>query len=150
MLGAGAFMMLFGATSSAAIGITVQAITGLFAGADYAAGIKLLASWFEPRELGMVMGVFTTATSLGAVIANAIVPSVIEKSGWQTSYHAFGLLSIVVADCATSSSSRALWRPNSSLRDRAGSRRCGRWLATGNSCCSRSRDSAVSGGPTDS
>jgi sugar phosphate permease len=80
MLGADAFMLLFGATTSAALGITVQAIIGLFAGADYVAGIKLLASWFEPRELGMVMGVFTTATSLGTVIANAIVPSLIEKS----------------------------------------------------------------------
>jgi nitrate/nitrite transporter NarK len=97
MLGAGVFMMVFGSTTSAALGITVQAIVGLFAGADYAAGIKLLASWFEPRELGMVMGVFTTATSLGTVIANAVVPTVIQKSGWETSYHVFGFISILVA-----------------------------------------------------
>ncbi|GAB3004226.1 MFS transporter [Amycolatopsis acidiphila] len=96
LVGAGAFMMVFGATTSAAIGIAVQAVVGLFAGADYSAGVKLLASWFRPDQLGLVMGVFTAATSLGTVIANAVVPSLIEKSGWHTSYHLFGLISIVV------------------------------------------------------
>jgi nitrate/nitrite transporter NarK len=97
MAGAGAFMMVFGSTTSATVGIAVQGLVGLFAGADYSAGVKLLASWFQPRELGMVMGVFTAATSLGTVIANAVVPTLIEHSGWQTSYHTFGAISIVVA-----------------------------------------------------
>lgn len=95
LVGAGAFMMIFGSTTSAALGITVQAVVGLFAGADYSAGIKLIASWFEPRQLGLAMGVFTSATSLGTVIANAAVPAIISASGWGTSYHVFGAVSIL-------------------------------------------------------
>lgn len=97
LLGAGAFMTVFGSTTSATVGIAVQAVIGLFAGAEYSAGVTLLASWFEPRELGLVMGIYTTATSLGTMIANGIVPWLITQSGWETSYHLFGVISIVVA-----------------------------------------------------
>jgi sugar phosphate permease len=94
---AGAFMMVFGSTTSAAMGIAVQAIVGLFAGADYSAGVKLISSWFPPEKLGLAMGIFTSATSLGTAIANAVVPSLIASAGWQASYHLFGALSMVTA-----------------------------------------------------
>ncbi|WP_245813910.1 MFS transporter [Rhodococcus marinonascens] len=97
LVGAGLFMMVFGSTTSAAVGIGVQAIVGFFAGADYAAGIKLLASWFKPHELGKVMGLFTSATSLGTVIANTLVPWMINHYSWNASYHLFGAISIATA-----------------------------------------------------
>ena len=97
LLGAGAFMTLFGSTDSAALGIAVQALVGLFAGADYSAGIRLITSWFKPSELGLPMGIFTTATSLGTAIANAVVPALIAWHGWETSYHLFGVISMVLA-----------------------------------------------------
>jgi nitrate/nitrite transporter NarK len=75
----------------------VQALVGLFAGADYSAGIRLITSWFKPGELGLPMGIFTTATSLGTAIANAVVPALIARSGWETSYHLFGVISMVLA-----------------------------------------------------
>ncbi len=90
-------MMIFGSTTSAVIGIGVQAVVGFFAGADYAAGVKLLASWFQPKELGKVMGLFTSATSLGTVIANTAVPWMINHYSWHASYHLFGAISIVTA-----------------------------------------------------
>ncbi|MEV8614139.1 MFS transporter [Amycolatopsis sp. NPDC051373] len=94
LFGAGVLMMVFGSTTSAVLGITVQALVGLFAGADYAAGIRLVTTWFRPNELGLVIGVFLTATSIGLGIANAIVPSLIAWHGWETSYHLFGGISI--------------------------------------------------------
>ncbi|MDQ0383031.1 MFS transporter [Amycolatopsis thermophila] len=94
LFGAGVLMVVFGSTSSAAVGIAVQALVGLFAGADYAAGIRLITSWFRPNELGLVMGVFLTATSIGLGIANAVVPSLIAWHSWETSYHLFGAISI--------------------------------------------------------
>ncbi|MFD7444426.1 nitrate/nitrite transporter [Streptomyces sp. NPDC059909] len=97
LAGAGVFMSVFGSTTSATVGITVQAVVGLFAGADYAAGVRLISSWFPSSKLGMPMGVFTTATSLGTAIANAVVPTLIAWHGWGTSYHIFGIISIVVA-----------------------------------------------------
>jgi sugar phosphate permease len=95
LIGAGIFMMIFGSTTSATIGIAVQAAVGLFAGADYAAGVKLITSWFRPDELGKAMGIFLSATSIGVVIANSTVPMLIEHFHWTTSYHAFGALSVV-------------------------------------------------------
>lgn len=94
LFGAGALMMVFGSASSATVGIIIQALVGLFAGADYAAGIRLITTWFRPHELGLVMGIFLTATSVGVGVANAVVPSLIAWHGWETSYHLFGAISI--------------------------------------------------------
>ncbi|GGI94098.1 hypothetical protein GCM10011581_34010 [Saccharopolyspora subtropica] len=94
---AGGFMVLFGETDSVALGIAFQAGVGVFAGCDYSAGVKLISRWFPAEDRGFAMGVFMTATSLGTVIANAIVPGLIEASGWRTSYHVFGVASMVVA-----------------------------------------------------
>lgn len=97
LFGAGAFMTLFGSTTSATVGIAVQALVGLFAGADYSAGIRLVASWFPSTQLGLPMGIFVTATSLGTAIANSVVPAMIAWHGWGTSYHFFGVVSMVLA-----------------------------------------------------
>jgi MFS transporter, ACS family, glucarate transporter len=97
LFGAGAFMTVFGSTTSATVGIAVQALVGLFAGADYSAGIRLVASWFPASQLGLPMGIFVTATSLGTAIANSVVPAMIAWHGWGTSYHVFGVLSMVLA-----------------------------------------------------
>lgn len=94
LIGAGVFMFVFGSTRSAMLGIAVQGVVGLFAGAEYSAGIKLLASWFRPKELGKVMGVYTSATALGVFIANTIVPRLIDAYNWTAAYHAFGTISI--------------------------------------------------------
>jgi sugar phosphate permease len=96
LIGAGIFMFAFGSTTSAAVGISVQGLIGLFAGAEYSAGIKLLASWFRQKELGKVMGVYTSATALGVLIANTAVPRIIKHFDWTMSYHVFGGISIVV------------------------------------------------------
>ncbi|MGO1885719.1 MAG: MFS transporter, partial [Citricoccus sp.] len=39
---------------------------------------------------------FMTATSLGLVIANAVVPSLIQDASWRASYHLFGYISIAL------------------------------------------------------
>ncbi|HET9254579.1 MAG TPA: MFS transporter [Pseudonocardiaceae bacterium] len=95
--GAGLFMVLFGSASSIPAGIALQGAVGLFAGVDFAAGIKLITSWFARGLQGFAFGVFMTATSLGTVIANAVVPSLIRVSGWQVSYRVFGGMTLLVA-----------------------------------------------------
>ncbi|HEX4359615.1 MAG TPA: MFS transporter [Pseudonocardia sp.] len=94
--GAGLFMILFGSTTSVSLGLAVQAAVGLFAGVDYAAGLKMISEWFAVEQVGLASGIFMTATSLGTVIANAIVPSLILSSGWPTSYHVFGSVTVVI------------------------------------------------------
>ncbi len=96
LVGAGLFMHAFGSTTSAAVGIVVQGLVGFFAGAEYSAGIKLLTSWFRQKELGKVMGIYTSATALGVLVANTVVPRLIRHYDWTTSYHVFGAVSVVV------------------------------------------------------
>lgn len=93
----GMLMFAFGSTTSIPMGLAVQAVLGLFAGVDYAAGLKLISRWFGPAQRGLAMGVFMTATSLGTVIANAVVPTVVARDGWGQSYRIFGVATVVVA-----------------------------------------------------
>jgi nitrate/nitrite transporter NarK len=95
-VGAGLCMFLFGSTTSFAMGLAVQAALGLMAGVDFAAGLKLISTWFPAEKRGFATGVFMTATSLGTVIANAVVPSIIINSGWSTSYHFFGSVTLTI------------------------------------------------------
>ncbi|MEU0971052.1 MFS transporter [Streptomyces sp. NPDC005917] len=97
LLGAGLGMTAFGSTTSATAGIALQALVGLFAGADYSAGVRLITSWFPSTRLGLPLGLFTTATSLGTATANTVVPGLIARYSWHASYRLFGLISIVLA-----------------------------------------------------
>lgn len=94
MVLAGAGMMLFGSVESFALGLAAQALVGFFAGADYSAGAKSISSWFSGRERTFAVGLYTTATSLGTVVANLVVPTMIHEHGWRLSYHLFGAISI--------------------------------------------------------
>ena len=89
-------MILFGSTTSIGMGIALQAAVGLLAGVDFAAGLRLLSNWFPPEKRAFAAGIFMTATSLGTVIANAVVPSLIVTSGWGASYHLFGAVTIAI------------------------------------------------------
>ncbi len=91
---------LFGSTSSAAGGLAVQAVMGLSAGVDYVAGVKLITTWFGPRERGRAMGVFMTATSLAVVLTNLVVPQLRPALGWGGVYHLLGGITVVVAGLA--------------------------------------------------
>ncbi|GAA3525148.1 MFS transporter [Amycolatopsis ultiminotia] len=96
MLAAGALMIVFGSTTSIPLGLTVQGLVGLFAGVEFSAGMKLITTWLPERELGRASGIFMTATSLGTVIANAVVPALIEHADWHTSYRLFGGVTVVL------------------------------------------------------
>ena len=86
----GAFTFLFGGIRSVTAGIAIQLCMGLLAGADYAAGLKLVLSWFRTTDRGLATGIFMTATSFGVVFANAIVPPLMEATGWQNVYRVLG------------------------------------------------------------
>lgn len=80
----------FGFTDNIPTGLVFQLLMGLAAGANYAATVKLTMAWFGPAERGRAMGLLTSATSFGVVLANALVPSLSEIWGWRGSYHILG------------------------------------------------------------
>ncbi|WP_244292947.1 MFS transporter [[Micrococcus luteus] ATCC 49442] len=90
----GSFMLAFGTSTSQTMGLVFQACIGLCAGAEFGGGIRLISNWFRPEKRGTAMGIFMTATSLGLVIANAVVPSMVQQASWRASYHLFGFISI--------------------------------------------------------
>lgn len=88
---------LFGLTSSFAMGLVLQALMGLFAGADYAACVKVVADWFGRTERGRALGLFSTAPSIGVAAANAIFPMLLGVVGWRALYWGLGGLTVLVA-----------------------------------------------------
>ncbi|GAB3626198.1 D-galactonate transporter [Pandoraea terrae] len=89
LLPLGVFTFGFGQTTSLTMGIVIQLAMGFAAGADYSAGMKVIPAWFT-RDRGRAMGIYTTATSLAVVLANAIVPSLSAKYGWSSAFHMLG------------------------------------------------------------
>jgi sugar phosphate permease len=87
----GVFTFAFGNTTTMTGAIVLQILMGLTAGADLAAGIKLIVSWFTLHDRGRAMGLFMTATSLGVVATNFVVPRLLSVMSWMAIYHVFGI-----------------------------------------------------------
>jgi sugar phosphate permease len=94
LLPLGVFTFCFGYTESLAAGIVIQLAMGFAAGADYSAGMKIIPAWFS-RDRGRAMGIYTTATSLAVVIANAFVPSFSAQHGWSDAFRILGIVTFV-------------------------------------------------------
>ena len=88
---------LFGFTSSFVMGVALQGLMGLFAGADYAACIKIVAAWFGSSERGRALGLLSIAPSIGVTLANAIFPELLGLFDWHLLYWGLGCLTAVVA-----------------------------------------------------
>lgn len=91
LLPLGVFTFGFGYTHTLMAGIVIQFLMGLAAGADYSAGMKIIPAWFG-RDRGRAMGIYTTATSLAVVIANAVVPSFSALHGWSNAFRMLGIV----------------------------------------------------------
>jgi len=97
LLGLGVSTWLFGFITSITGGLVIQALMGLFAGTDYATGVKLIAAWFDRTDRGTAMGIFMTATSLGVVVTNLFVPQLLASLHWNGVYHAMGGITVIGA-----------------------------------------------------
>jgi sugar phosphate permease len=91
LLPLGVFTFYFGDTRTLTAGIVIQLAMGFAAGADYSAGMKIIPAWFT-RDRGRAMGIYTTATSLAVVLANAIVPSFSAQHGWSNAFRMLGVI----------------------------------------------------------
>jgi sugar phosphate permease len=97
LLGLGVSTWSFGFVTSVSGGLLIQALMGLFAGTDYATGVKLIAAWFDRTDRGTAMGIFMTATSLGVVVTNLFVPGLLASLHWTGVYHALGAVTLIGA-----------------------------------------------------
>lgn len=88
----GLLTFAFSFTTSVTMGLVLQALMGLTAGADFSAGVKLIIAWFGLRDRGRAMGFFMTATSLGVVVTNATVPHLLNYLRWWSIYQIAGVV----------------------------------------------------------
>jgi sugar phosphate permease len=87
----------FGFTQSVVLGLVLQLIMGFSAGADYSACVKLLTTWFSPRERGRAIGLWYTGSSIAVVLTNALVPSFAAALGWEGAYRVLGGTTLLLA-----------------------------------------------------
>lgn len=86
----------FSYAHSLSSGIGIQIVMGLAAGADYSAGMKIIATWFQ-KDRGRAMGLYTTATSLAVVMANMTIPAFSALHGWQSAFKVLGAVTLLWA-----------------------------------------------------
>jgi len=93
LLPLGIATFFFSFTENLSTGLAIQFVMGAAAGADYAAGVKLIASWFG-RERGRALGLYSTATSLSVVLTNAVAPTLSAAWNWRGVFRMLGLATL--------------------------------------------------------
>jgi MFS transporter, ACS family, hexuronate transporter len=77
-------------------GFALRVITGLGAGAVFAACARSLMEWFPAKERGTAFGIMLGAPSAGIVLSSVIVPPLNTAIGWTGAFQAVGIATIVM------------------------------------------------------
>lgn len=86
----------FGHIETLMMRIIIQLLMGFTAGADYSAGMKIIATWFD-ADRGRALGLYTTATSLAVVLSNLIVPALTQVYSWTVAFHILAAVTLLWA-----------------------------------------------------
>ena len=107
VVGIASSIILFGLASDIRQAIASRFFAGLLGAGVFVPGVRLISSWFSPRERGTALGVLSVGGSTGLIVASWAAPLLAIRLGWRGSMMIFGLLGIL--------SSAVMW---STLRDR--------------------------------
>ncbi|QDR82287.1 MFS transporter [Sporomusa termitida] len=77
-------------------GFWLRAVTGLGAGAVFAACSRALMEWFPAKERGIAFGIMLAAPSGGIVLSNYIVPALNQAFGWQGAFKSIGIATVLL------------------------------------------------------
>lgn len=77
-------------------GLWLRAITGLGAGAVYAACARALMEWFPAKERGTAFGIMLAAPSGGIILSNYIVPALNQAFSWQGAFKVIGIATVIL------------------------------------------------------
>ncbi len=78
------------------VGLWLRAITGLGAGAVFAACSRALMEWFPAKERGTAFGIMLAAPSGGIVLSNYIVPALNQAFSWQGAFKTIGIATVIL------------------------------------------------------
>jgi MFS transporter, ACS family, hexuronate transporter len=68
---------------------------GLGESGNFPAAIKATAEWFPPKERSFATGIFNSGSSVGAILAPAVVPWVALHFGWRSAFLTTGVFSAI-------------------------------------------------------
>ena len=91
----GAFTFLFGSATSAVGAIALQSLMGLTAGADFAAGYKLILAWFNRGDRGKAVGSVHDRDLLGVVATNFLVLQMLQVMTWTMKDEVAGIVTSI-------------------------------------------------------
>lgn len=74
-----------------------RGLLGSFEAAAIPGGLKVVSEWFPPKERTVATGVFNMGSSIGNMIAPALVAFYILAFGWQSAFLVTGGLSLIFA-----------------------------------------------------
>ncbi|THU34145.1 MFS transporter [Niastella caeni] len=72
-----------------------RAALGVTEAGNFPAAIKTVAEWFPKKERALATGIFNSGANIGAIVAPASVPFIVEKLGWQWAFIITGALGFV-------------------------------------------------------
>ena len=70
-------------------------LLGLGEAGNWTASPKAVAAWFNARERGVAIGLYTLGATIGATIAPLLITTVASRYGWQSAFVATGALGLL-------------------------------------------------------
>ena len=97
LLGSAVVNLFFGLGASLGCFIALWALNNLFQGAGVPPCVRLLTSWFSPREIGRAWGVWNASHQIGGAIIAVWAGWLVTHYGWRAAFWAPALLCLVGA-----------------------------------------------------
>jgi ACS family hexuronate transporter-like MFS transporter len=84
------------AAASSVFGFGVaRAALGVTEAGNFPAAIKTVAEWFPKKERALATGIFNSGANIGAILAPATVPFIVQEMGWQWAFIITGALGFI-------------------------------------------------------
>ena len=77
------------ATGAWSLGV-YRFLLGMGEAGNWPAGVKVVAEWFPVEERALASGIFTSGSSIGAILAPPIVAWIVMKFGWREAFLGVG------------------------------------------------------------
>jgi MFS transporter, ACS family, aldohexuronate transporter len=69
-----------------------RAALGVTEAGNFPAAIKTVAEWFPKKERALATGIFNSGANIGAIVAPATVPFIVQSMGWKAAFIITGAL----------------------------------------------------------
>ncbi len=74
-----------------------RALLGFFEAGCYTASPKIVGEWFQPKERGVAVGLYSVGGALGATLAPVLVVAITVRYGWRAAFVVTGAIGLVFA-----------------------------------------------------